>query len=54
MELEKYITAAKKAINKGYFGIQDALMKYDEALEEFMEKKEYLYYSLFEHGVSNK
>lgn len=34
MELEKYITAAKKAINEGYFGIQDALMKYDEALEE--------------------
>lgn len=34
MELEKYITAAKEAINKGYFGIQDALMKYDEALEE--------------------
>lgn len=34
MELEKYITAAKNAINNGYFGIQDALMKYDEALEE--------------------
>ena len=34
MELEKYITAAKNAINQGYFGIQDALMKYDEAMEE--------------------
>ena len=27
---------------------------YHLSLEEFMEKKEYLYYSLFEHGVSNK
>lgn len=39
MELEKYITAAKKAINKGYFGIQDALMKYDEALEELKKDR---------------
>lgn len=34
MELEKYITAAKEAINKGYFGIQDALVKYDESLDD--------------------
>ncbi|MCI6998036.1 MAG: hypothetical protein MR936_14965 [Eubacterium sp.] len=48
MELEKYITAAKNAIDKGYFGIQDALMKYDEALEEL--KKDGWKYSEKQHS----
>lgn len=37
MELEKYITATKEAINKGYFGIQDALFKYDESLDDLVK-----------------
>mgnify|MGYP006925688537 CR=1 FL=1 len=32
MKLEKYIKAAKEAVDKGYFGIQDALMKHDEEM----------------------
>ena len=38
MELEKYIRTAKEAINKGYFGIQDALIKYDESLERLKSR----------------
>lgn len=38
MKLEKYISAAKEAINKGYFGIQDALIKHDESLEALKKK----------------
>ena len=38
MELEKYIRNAKEAINKGYFGIQDALIKYDESLERLKSR----------------
>ena len=33
MELMKYITASKNAVNKGYQGLEKALMTYDEALE---------------------
>lgn len=39
MELEKYIRTAKEAINKGYFGIQDALIKYDESLERLKSRR---------------
>lgn len=38
MELEQYIRTAKEAINKGYFGIQDALIKYDESLERLKSR----------------
>ncbi len=38
MELEKYIRNAKEAINKGYFGIQGALIKYDESLERLKSR----------------
>ena len=38
MELEKYIKAAKEVINAAYFGIQDALMKRDESLENLKNK----------------
>lgn len=38
MELEKYIKAAKEAINSAYFDIQDALMK-DEELQEKLKNK---------------
>lgn len=34
MELEKYIKTSTEAIDKGYYGIQDALMKHDESLEK--------------------
>lgn len=38
MELEQYIKKAKEVINAGYFDIQDALMKYDEALKKLKDK----------------
>lgn len=38
MELMKYITASKNAVNKGYQGLEKALMTYDEALEALRQK----------------
>ena len=38
MELMKYITASKNAVNKGYQGLEKALMTYDEALETLHQK----------------
>lgn len=38
MELEKYIKAAKEAINSAYFDIQDALMKNEESQEKLKNK----------------
>lgn len=38
MELEKYIKAAKEAINSAYFDIQDALMKNGESQEKLKNK----------------
>ena len=38
MELEQYIKKAKEVINAGYFDIQDALMKYDEALKKLKDR----------------